>query len=90
VCKTTLAAVQSRRVTTRGPLIHAYIPMNKENQLLITNDPVELRNKLLKFKSSRKSPTIEEESKEYTHILINKKSESHQHCNRLDLETLGS
>jgi hypothetical protein len=70
VCKTTLAAVQSRR----GPLIHAYIPMNKENQLLITNDPVELRNKLLKFKSSRKSPTIEEESKEYTHILINKKA----------------
>lgn len=38
-----------RRVTTRGPHIYAYIPMNKENQLLVADDPVELRNKQLKF-----------------------------------------
>ena len=37
-----------------------------ENRQLVTNEPVELRNNQLKFKTTRKLPIVLEEFIEYT------------------------
>ena len=47
-------------------LVH---PMIGENRQLVTDEPVELRNNRLKFKTGGKLPIILEEFLEYTPIL---------------------
>ena len=66
-----------------------YSTMNGENRPLVTDEPVQLRNSRLKFKTSGKLPIISEESVEYTSHYQSALRKITT-CNRLDLETLGS
>jgi hypothetical protein len=64
------------------------LTLNKENQPLVTNEPVEFEKQLLKFQDFKK---INHNVREIRgiHLKLIKKTRKIGTCNRLDLETLG-